>query len=265
MNKLFKLILLYSVLMVSTFVLCACGNKDNAHNTLMHQITERKKFIVGVKFDSKPFGYLDEKQRLRGFDIDLTREIAKRFLGSPDAVEFKQVTPSSRIFSLTSGSIDMIVATMTITPQRLQVVDFSDPYYYTGEVIMVSKGSKIRSMKDLNGKRVAIVLGSTSEKNIRMLAPQAILKGFRTYTSAYTALKSGRVEAMTSDESILRGFAMDDHSVVLLKKRYTEEPYGIAFRKDESSKSLQVAINSIIAEMKADGTITKLKRKWMKE
>lgn len=260
-KKLFK-----TLLLVLPFVLVISACVKNApQKDLLQVVQKRGKIIAGVKFDSPPFGFIDADQQLKGFDVELMREIAKRLLGSSDAVEFKQVTASNRIFSLSSGAIDVIAATMTITEARKQVVDFSETYYNAGQAIMVPKNSQVSNVKDLNGLRVAIVLGTTSEKNIRLLAPDAKIQGFRTYTDAYSAMKAGRVEAMTADDTIITGFLYNDNSFKMLNQRYTNEPYGLAFRKTLDTGAFQEEVNLILRAIKADGTLNKIRKKWMVE
>lgn len=245
------------------FFFAGCTKKEDKTDTL-DKILNRDKLIVGVKYDTKPFGYLNEKQELVGFDVDLAKNIAKTILGSEDKVEFKQVTPSNRILALNSGEVDMIIATMTITPQREQIIDFSLPYYIAGQAVLVPKDSKITSMTDLNGKKVIIIFGSTAENNLRLVAPDAKIIGFKTYTSGYNALKQGHADAMTSDDTILMGFTSENNSFKILPKRYTKEPYAIGFKKGESSLRLKKQVDFIIKTMRLSGELEKLKNKWVK-
>lgn len=257
MKKLFPLVLL----MVLFVAGCAAPEPEK---NLLEKIEDRGKLIVGVKYDSKPFGFLDETQQVKGFDVDVAKKVAEHLFGDENAIEFKQVTSSNRIFMLTSEAVDMVVATMTINAKRRQVVDFSQPYYIAGQAIMVPQTSVIKNVRDLNGKKVIIVLGSTSEKNLRLLAPEAIIQGFRTYSDAYTALKAGRADALTTDDTILYGFVHEDANFKILPNRYTKEPYGIAIRKDESAETFKQAVNEALMQMQTNGTLRKLKAKWVK-
>lgn len=256
-NKLLTIVLCF------TFIFAGC-TKNNDNVDTLSKIQQRGRLIVGVKYDTKPFGYFDEKHNLVGFDIDLARIIAKSILGSEDKVDFVQVTSSSRILALNSNQVDMVIATMTITPQRQQVVDFSIPYYIAGQAILVPKSSKITSISDLNGKKVIIVFGSTAENNLRLIAPDAVIQGYKTYTSGYSALKHGHADAMMSDDTILMGFAQADNSLKLLRGRYTKEPYAIAFKKGEESARLEKRVDFIIKNMVQGGDLAKLKNKWIK-
>ena len=253
-----------SLLILSLFLLTGCGSKGSPvpQKDLLAVIHERGKIIAGTKFDSKPFGYLDKNEQLKGFDVDLMREITKRILGDVNDIEFKEVNASNRILALSSESVDLVIATMTINEQRATVVDFSNPYFMTGQVVMIPQNSNIKSVRDLNDKNVAVVLGTTAEKNIRFLAPQSMIKGYRSYNEAFSALRSGRADALTSDDSILYGIIMDNPQYKILPDRYTKEYYGIAFRKDEASDSLQNAVNKALEDIKNDGTLMKLVKKW---
>lgn len=255
-----KLLLLFLMFFAILFTGCEKKEKTDA----LDKIYQRGKIVVGVKYDTKPFGYIDSHQKLVGFDVDLAHEIAKSLLGDENKVEFKQVTPSNRILALNSGQIDMIIATMTITPQRKQIVDFSSPYFIAGQAILVPQKSDIKSLRELNKKRVIIVFGSTAERNLRLMAPEAIVMGYKTYTSGYDALKQGRADAMTSDDTILLGFAMQDKSLKLLPARYSKEPYAAAFKKGKSSDRLRTKVDFIIKGLAASGELKHLKAKWIK-
>lgn len=256
-----KLLLILTFCFV--FIIAGCTKQENDTDTLS-AIHKRGKLIVGVKFDTKPFGYFNEKHELVGFDVDLAKAIAKSILGSEDKVEFVQVTPSSRILALDTKQVDMVIATMSITPQREHMIDFSVPYYIAGQAILIPKNSKITSISDLNGKNVIIIYGSTAENNLRLIVSDAKIMGFRTYTSGYNALKQGIADAMVSDDTILMGFAESDANLKLLPKRYTKEPYAIGFKKGEESAKLQKKVDFILKDMIQSGDISRLKSKWVK-
>lgn len=256
-------ICLVLVLFISIITGITSCNSSKPKEDLLGKIQKRGYIIAGVKFDSKPFGFIDKDEVLKGFDIDLSREIAKRILGSENAVKLRQVTTSNRIFSLTSGTVDLVAATMTMNAKRSQIIDFSSVYYIAGQTIMIPKNSPVKTVKDLNGQRVAVVLGSTSERNIRELAPNAIIQGFRTYTDAFSALRVGRVDALTTDNSIIAGLLSEDSRFKMLRERYSKEPYGIGFRKGEDTQSFQRAVNIALDEIKADGTLEKIEKKWI--
>lgn len=255
-----KALICFIILGVTVFAGCKNINKKNDQ---LSMIKERGRLIVGVKYDSKPFGYVDEKGRLKGYDIELAHMIARQLLGNEKKVSFKQVNHHNRISKLNSGEVDMVIATMTVTPQRNNIVKFSVPYYTTGQAVMVRKTSSIRSIGELNDKKVITILNTTGEKNLRYFAPEAIVQGYRTYDEGFKALQNKLADAMTADEGFLAGYAIDNPSFKILPQRYTNEYYAIAFRKDPSSDNLKNDIDTILLSFRKDGTLNSLKHKWL--
>ena len=255
-----KALVCFILLGVTIFAGCKNIKKENDQ---LGAIKERGRLIVGVKYDSKPFGYVDKDGKLKGYDIELAHLIAKQLLGNEKKVSFKQVNQHNRISKLNSGEVDMIIATMTVTPQRNNIVKFSVPYYTTGQAVMVRKTSSIRSIGELNDKKVITVLNTTGEKNLRYFAPEAIVQGYRTYEDGFNALKNKQADAMTADEAFLVGFALDNSAFKILPQRYTNEYYAIAFRKESASDSLKNDIDTILLSFRKDGTLNQLKHKWI--
>jgi len=260
--KLLRKILLTFICIFIVLGLVGCIKKKN-NEDLLKTVQKRGKIVAGVKYDAKPFGFIDKDQNLKGFDVELIKEIAKRALGDENAVEFQQVTSSNRIFSLTSGTVDLVAATMSITSKRSDIIDFSRPYYIAGQAVMVPKNSSIKRLKDLSGKCVIVVLGSTSEINIKQLVPDVKIIGFRTYTDAFFALKAGRGDALTTDDTIIYGFLSEDSNFKVLKDRLTREPYGIGFKKGQDVQTFQDSVDSALEQIMQDGTLKRLQRKWM--
>lgn len=239
---------------------CGCGKKQKIEDDLS-AIQKRGELVVGVKTDAKPFGFYDKDGNLVGYDIDLAHAVAKALLGNENKIKFVPVTPSNRIIKLDEKEVDILIATMSITDQRKQIVNFSTPYYVAGQALMVPKNSDVTSLKKLAGKRVIIVYGSTSERSIRTSIPGVVIIGYKTYPEAFAALKAGKADAMIADDTILLGFA-DDEDVVLLPKKYSNEPYAIAFRKCDETRTLEIKLDIIINTMIKSGQMAKLQEKW---
>ena len=250
---------IFCLLIFVIFFTCGCtGRKDD-----LGIITKRGKIIVGVRTDTKPFGYKDINGTLQGYDIELAHLIAKAVLGSDTAVEFVPVTAENRVEKLNSKEVDILIATMSVTNQRQLVVDFSEPYYAAGQALMVkNNNTRINSLRNLNGKRVIIVYGSTGEESIKRNVPEAIVIGFKTYTDAINALVNGKADALIADDTVLLNYVESHASVKLLPNRYSHEPYAIAFRKDENSKRVQTRINFTIQNLKAMGVLRRMEEKW---
>lgn len=248
-------------LILLTIISSGC-TKEKPVNDDLSVITQRGQLLVGIKTDTAPFGFLDKEGKNIGFDVDLARLIAKKLLGDENKVIFVPVNTANRIMKLSSGEADIIIATMSATPQRQMILDFSVPYHTAGQAIMVKNDSKISSLRELSGKKVIIVYGSTVEKNLRLNVPNITIIGYKTYPEAYKALKDGKADAMISDDTILLGFAMNDPSVKILPKRYSKEPYAIAFRKGENSEKFREAVNIELKEALNKGIIKQMKAKW---
>jgi polar amino acid transport system substrate-binding protein len=221
------------------------------------QIKARGKLIAGVKFDTPPFGFLNDKNEPVGFDLDIVRGIAKR-IGVP--VEFVKVTSPTRIPLLVSGNVDLSAASMTHTIDRDKTIDFSITYYTGAQALIVPKSSSIHGVKDLAGKQVSVQQGTTLEKNIAKVAPQAKVTAFKDYDSAWLALVQGRVDALTGSMNILQGFQKNNTNFVILPDRFSVEPFGIGVRQGDSN--LRDAINFALIDMWKSGEYTELYRKW---
>jgi len=252
---------LLSLLILIIFICCGCAKKqDEPAVSDLNTITNRGELIVGIKTDTYPFGFYDKKGHIIGYDAALARLIAKGLLGSEGKVKFIPVTASDRMMKLYSGDVDMVIATMSITPKRQEILDFSSSYYTAGQAVMVRKDSPVRTLRDLNGRKAIIVFGSTSERSLRMAVPNVGIVGYRTYPDAFKALKSGKADAIVSDDTILLGLALKDDSVKLLPKRYTKEPYAVAFRKGAESKELIKAVDNVIEIETRNGTLKKVQK-----
>src|SRR5438309_9601619 len=163
--------------MVATLATAVAAAAQAPQGTLA-KIKERGKLLAGVKLDTPPFGFLDDKNEPVGFDIDLVRKIAAH-IGVP--VELVKVTSATRIPLLVSGNVDLVAASMTHTRERDKAIDFSITYYTGGQSLMVPQASTIGGVKDLGGKQVAVQQGTTLEKNIAAVAPTAKVIAFRDY------------------------------------------------------------------------------------
>ncbi|MWV45899.1 transporter substrate-binding domain-containing protein [Paenibacillus sp. HJL G12] len=254
----------FLVLLVVCLVFAGCGSKKESAEKggTLEAIKARGKVIAGVKYDTKLFGLKDPATgKVEGFDIDIAKALAKKILGDENKVELKEVTSKTRIPLLQNGDIDLIVATMTVTEERKQQVDFSDIYFKAGQSLLVKKGSPIQGLQDLKGVKVLTVKGSTSAKNIREKAPDANVLEFENYQDAFTALKAGQGEVLTTDNAILLGMQQQDPNYVLVGGNFTDEPYGIAIKKGDAEFVKEV--NDLLKEMKSSGEYDKLYEQWM--
>lgn len=248
----------------------AAGNGGNAASVTgesgsgaLAKIKDRGKLLVGVKYDTKLFGLKDPSTgNVEGFDIDISKAIAKHILGDENALELKEVTSKTRIPMLNNGEIDMIVATMTITEERKKEVDFSDVYFQAGQSLLVKKGSPITGIESLTADSTVLgSKGSTSVKNIREKVEGIKVLEFDNYQDAFNALKAGQGDALTTDDAILYGMAAQDPNYEVVGKPFTDEPYGIAVQKGNSD--IVQAINDTLKELHDSGEYDKIYEKWI--
>lgn len=267
-----KFLSLALVSILAMLLLAACGSgsdggnadEDSGKNAL-DTIKENDKIVFGVKNDTRLFGLKNPGTgEIEGFDIDISKAIAKEILGDENKAEFKEVTSKTRIPMLNNGDVDAVVATMTITEERKKEVDFSDVYFDAGQSLLVKTDSPIKGVEDLDSSTTVLaVKGSTSSQNIRKAAPDAKVNEFENYSEAFSALKAGQGDALTTDDAILYGMADEDPSFHLVGKTFSEEPYGIAVKKGNSE--LVEAINDTLKKLKDSGEYDKIKDKWIKE
>ncbi|MBQ4115299.1 transporter substrate-binding domain-containing protein [bacterium] len=263
MKRMGVIFTLIFVLLVCFHFLLAPRKKEFAELDLYDEILNRGRLRVGICLDSKPFGFRNEKGEIIGYDADLAKYIGQYIIKSPNRVDFIPVTTSNRLIKASTGEVDIVISTLTITPQREEVVSFSRPYDMAGQALLVNSNSSISSMSDLAGQSVGVIFGTTAEKNMKNLVPNAYLRGFKNYNDAYLALKSGQINAITSDDTILSRYTQDDKSVKLLPKRYSKEPYGIAFKKGPSTVKLKENLDFAIDDLERKNVIARLHTKWL--
>jgi len=256
MKKSFLILIVFCI-----FVLCGCT--DSTSKDTLKQIQKRGVLKVGVKYDSKPFGFTGKNGEIQGLDADIARHIARYILHDEYKVEFKPVTAQDRIMALNSEDVDLIIATMSINERRSLVVDFSLPYFTSGAAILVPAKSHITSIKDLNGEKTVVVLGSTIEKTVQKYAPKAIIQGVKTYTQGFRLLESGNASALVADDSILYGLIINNSGYKILPQRYSREHYAVALRKGEENRSLLQAVNLILDDLYSKGELSRIKQKWI--
>jgi polar amino acid transport system substrate-binding protein len=220
-------------------------------------IKARGKLLAGVKMDTPPFGFLDDKNEPVGFDLDILRAVAAT-IGVP--IEFVRVTSVTRIPLLLSGNVDVVAASMTHTREREHAIDFSQDYYTGGQTLLVPKASTIKSVADLDGKRVAVQQGTTLAKNIATLAPKADVTAFRDYDAAWLALAQGRADALTGSLSILEGFAKNNDGFKIVGELLSKEPFGIGMRHGDWA--MRDAVNTTLQDLWTSGNYAKLYKTW---
>lgn len=227
-------------------------------------VMKDKKIRVGLMTDSIPGGFYNEKGEWGGFDYDIATEIAKR-MGVE--IERVQVNNKTRIAYVQQGRVDISVSNMTHTRERDKSVDFSLTYFFDGQKILAKKG-QFKSVKDMVGKKIATMQGTTSEVNVRRALKEAgdpdadkNVISFQKESECFQALQMGRVAGWSTDASILVGYsAKEPGKFELVGNFLAEEPYGIAMPQDDSA--LRDAVNAALQDMWKDGTYKNIYNKW---
>ncbi|MDD5223729.1 MAG: transporter substrate-binding domain-containing protein [bacterium] len=246
-----------SVLVLAGVAMFSCQKAGAPAKGTLDKVKARGKLLAGVKFDFKPFGYLNEKGENEGFDVEMAQYLGKK-IGVP--VELVKVTSESRIPDLLAGKVDLVIASMTHNITREAQIDFSTTYFQDGQSLLVRKGEKIKGLKDLAGKTVAAVRGATSSLKLVSFVPQAKLLLYDEYPAALKALERGMVDALTTDRSYCVAAAADNPDLEVAGPAFTVEPYGIGVRENDSK--WREAVNLALMQMELDGTYEKIYKKY---
>lgn len=213
-------------------------------------ITERDEVVIGVKEDQPGLGYLDVTTGERtGFDVDIAKWIAASLGYDEDKIEFKPIASANREQALVNGDVDYYVGTYSINDKRKEQISFAGPYFITGQGLLVAADNEdITSEADLTADTtVCSATGSTPIQNIRDNYPDVPTKEFDLYSACVEALLSGEVQAVTTDQAILIGYAAQDpDNLKVVGEPFTEERYGVGLAKDDTA--LQEHINTLFTD-----------------
>jgi glutamate transport system substrate-binding protein len=238
----------------------ACGGGDGESGSsggasgIVGKASADKKLVIGVKADQPGLG-LQTGSTYTGFDIEIGKIIAKGLGVEESGIEWKTTVSANREPYIQQGQVDLVIATYTINDERKKVVNFGGPYYIAGQDLLVPVDSTITGPEALAGKKVCSVSGSTPAKRIQTDYKDAQLQQFDSYSKCVTALAGGQVDAVTTDDIILAGYAAQEQYAGKFKvvgKPFSEEPYGIGLKKDDSEGCKK--INEILTAAASDGS-----------
>ncbi|MER7578095.1 glutamate ABC transporter substrate-binding protein [Streptomyces sp. NPDC126514] len=212
------------------------------------------KIKIGIKYDQPGLGLKEPGGSFSGFDVDVATYVAKELGYEPNRIEWVETKSADRENALARGDVDFIAATYSITDERKEKVDFAGPYLLAHQDLLVKADSDIAEGTDLNGKKLCSVTGSTSAQNVKdEIAPKAQLKEYGTYSECIAGLQSGAVDAVTTDDSILAGFAAQDQykgQFKLAGLKLSNENYGIGVKKGDTETVNK--INDALEKMVGD-------------
>lgn len=224
----------------------------------IEEIKARGYVRIGVSLGGEPVGFRNGKNEPVGYDVDVATQLAAK-LGVP--ARFSDVSSDARISMLMSKQLDVVVANVSITPQRARVVDFSKPYNVAGLRVIVQKSAGIKTLADLNGKRVVVGRGTTADAFLKQSAPQAVF----VYTDNFAPdgvlmLKQKRADAGIEDSSLLDYLASKNEQLQVLPGMYGNTPIGIAIAKGDPE--LLKFVNGFVTDYVRNGAYAENYRKW---
>jgi polar amino acid transport system substrate-binding protein len=195
------------------------------------EIKAHKRWSIGVKCDSPPFGYINVRGEHAGFDVEIARWFSRYAFGRPNRVTFVCTPTAAREPSLTTGRTDLEIATFTYTQDRDTRIDFSIPYYRATGRLLVPNSSPIHSTADLAGKTVVTTRGSIYDKWVSKCFPNTKLLVTDTVTNSQLALQQGRADTFMFDDTVVLGIAVNDPSLKLTDDGFLQAPYGIGIKQ----------------------------------
>ncbi len=270
MNRLKKGLIIGLSTIIIAVLFAGCGKTGTASTNTLESVKKAGVLKIGLEDSFPPMEFRDSKNQLKGFDVDMAAEIGKR-LGVK--TQFVPTDFNGIILALKSGKFDAIISGMSITDERKKQIDFSKPYFMSGQIIIVKSGNKsITKSDDLVGKTIGVELGTTGDKSSQDLDKKLKekqskgikeIKKYDKATDALQDLQTGRSDAVIIDEPVGRYYvsaADKKGKYTVLSEKLTSEPMGIGFKKGD--KELEESVQKALDEMKKDGTLSKLSIKW---
>lgn len=232
--------------------LAACGSSDGGSGSTGDGGGTKLK--IGIKFDQPGLG-LKKGSEYTGLDVDVAKYVAKELGASEGDITWVQAPSAQRETLISTGQVDFIVATYSITATRKEKVSFAGPYLIAGQDLLIrSDDTSITGPDSLTGKKLCSVKGSTSAQKVKDKYPDVQLQEFATYTECLPALATGGVDALTTDDTILAGFAAQPEykgKFKLVGKPFSDENYGIGLKKGDTAQCQK--ITDAIKKMISDG------------
>jgi polar amino acid transport system substrate-binding protein len=198
-------------------------------------IKARNRFIIGVKCDVPPFGYIDVQGHNQGFDVEIGRMFARYAFGRAQRVTFVCAPTAAREPLITSGRVDLVISTFTWTADRATRIDFSEAYYNAGGRLLVKNSGPVQKLADIKGRNVATTSGSVYDRWIKNCFPGTNAIVTDTFTNAKLAMDQGRADAVMYDDAVLLPVAAADPNSKITDDTFLAAPYGIGMRKGNTA------------------------------
>jgi len=251
---------LIALLSLGALGLAACGSGstpsaepgDFPEGSTMASLSAAGSITIGTKFDQPLFGLVGPDGVPEGFDVEIGKIIAAELGIDESGITWTETISANREPFIESGQVDIVIATYTINDARKEVVSFAGPYYYAGQSILtLASNTDINGPDDLAGKKVCTVSGSTPEANLLENFPDTEVVAFGAYSDCLEPMRNNQVDAVSTDNVILAGFAAAEDDLEVRGEPFTEEPYGIGLALEDTE--FRMWINDVLEEIFADG------------
>ena len=257
-----KMLTVLFCLFAAFCLLTGCGGKTNdaKSDNSLQKVLEAKRFVLGLDVGFPPMGFVDEKGTITGFDIDVAQEVCNRI----GVTLVKQgIDWDTKEDQLNDGTIDCIWNGLSITPERSKTMNFSEPYMKNELIFVVSAESGAKGIYDLAGKTVGVQSGATAQDALKSsdIFSKISVKTFEDNLTLLRQLEQNTVDAALMDSVVAYYYIFsNDKQFFVLPSSLGEEKYAIGFRKGD--RKLRDKVQTVISEMKADGTLGKISKKW---
>jgi polar amino acid transport system substrate-binding protein len=195
------------------------------------EVRARKRWVVGVKCDAPPFGYINVQGKNAGFDVEVARWFSRYAFGRDNRVTFECAPTPAREPLLTTGRVDLVISTFTYTSDRDTRIDFSRAYYKATGRLLVKNDGPVQRLSDIAGKRIATTSGSIYDRWMRRCFTGTSPVVTDSFTNALLAFNQGRADALMWDDTVLVGIAAADRSAKLTEDTFLALPYGIGIKQ----------------------------------
>ncbi|TGB11540.1 glutamate ABC transporter substrate-binding protein [Streptomyces sp. MZ04] len=250
--KLHKVTVAAAAALVLSLTAAGCSSDGGGGGTS----SDGKKITIGIKYDQPGIGLKTPDGKYTGFDVDVATYVAKELGHDAGDIEWKEAKSADRETLLERGDVDFIAASYSINPEREKKVDFAGPYLLAHQDVLIrADDDSIKKPEDLNNKKLCSVTGSTSAQNVKdKIAPKAQLQEYGGYSECLTGLENKVIDALTTDDSILAGYAAQPEFKGKFKLggfKLSNENYGIGVQK---GSDLKAQINTALEKMVKDGS-----------
>jgi len=231
--------------------------KSAVQDTSLEQIQKNGVLRVGVFADNPPFGYVDSTGKNQGFDVALAKRVTQDLLGDENKIQFVVTEAANRVEFLKSDKVDVVFASFSVTPERQQVVDFSEPYLKASLGIVSPKAKAITNVKNLEGKTLIVNKGSSSDSYFSKNYPKVNLLKFEQNTDAFNALTDGRGDAISQDSTYALAWAAKNPAYVVGIPQIGNEDF-IAAGVKKGNTQLLHWLDDEIKQLRVTGEVQKI-------